>query len=296
MASSWRQVLVGWGILCAGGLVHADNDADILSPRSLGMGESLRAAASGSLATTQNPAGVALTKSYVIEGGYGYRPEDHSNIEAVSICDSVTSRVGACLAYNHLSADLTTAGQGDRSRHELGLTVATPLGESFALGVTQRYVSYTEEPTGGLANNSHDGYMLDAGMTLKLMPTLAVAAVGYNLIGNDDAQYARALGFGMAFNVAPTFLIAADGRYDFAAENGRYGGGAEYVFSGADGQQGVPLRLGYVYDAGHGTSYLTGGLGFMTPRVAIDVGARTQVAGPGNEFMIQAGLRLFLPN
>jgi len=260
------------------------------------MGESLRAAATGSLSTTQNPAGAALAKSYVIEGGYGYRPEDHSNIEAVSICDSVTSRVAACLAYDHLSADLTTAGQGDRSRHEVGLTLATPLGEKFAIGVTQRYVSYTEEPTGALANNSHDGYQLDAGMTLRLTPTLAVAAVGYNLIGNDDAQYARALGFGMAFNLLPTLLVAADGRYDFAASNGRYGGGAEYIFSGADGQQGVPLRLGYVYDAGLGTSYLTGGLGFMTPRVAIDVGARTQVAGPGNEFMIQAGLRLFLPN
>src|SRR5262249_51184135 len=165
------------------------------------------------------------------------------------------------------------------------------------IGVTNRYVSYTEEPAAPLVtNNSHDGYQLDAGMTYWVLPPLSLAVVGYNLVGNDDAQYARALGFGMAFNLGQSFLIAADGRYDFAASNGRYGGGAEYTFSGAQGQQGVPLRLGYVYDAGLGASYMTGGLGFITPRVAIDVGARTQVSGPGNEFMIQAGLRLFLPN
>src|SRR5215831_14405916 len=118
-------------------------EPEVVSPRALGMGESLRAAASGGLATSLNPAGVALSRMYVLEGGYGYRPEDHSNIQAASICDSVTSRVAACLSYNHLSSDLTTDGQGDRSRHDAGLTVAVPLGD-LALGTTWRYVSYNE--------------------------------------------------------------------------------------------------------------------------------------------------------
>jgi len=291
-----RKFLVGLGFLCAaGGASVGHADPDVLSPRALGMGESLRAAATGSLSTTQNPAGVALTKSYVLEGGYGYRPEDHSNIESISICDSVTSRVAACLAYDHLTSDLTTDGQGDRTRHEVGLTLGVPLGDSLAIGTTSRYVSYSESPPPAMTAHPHDGFLLDAGMTYRLLQSLSLGVAGYNLIGNDDAVYARALGVGLAFNAGP-LLIAADGKYDWGKQAARYGGGAEYVFSGSDGQQGVPVRLGFVYDDGLKASYLTGGLGIVTPRIAIDIGARKELDGPGNELMLQAGLRLFLPN
>ncbi len=291
-----RKVLAGVGFLWVAGVAAiAHADGDLLTPRSLGMGDSLRASASGSLATTLNPAGVALTRTYVLEGGYGYRAADHSNIQAVSLCDSVTSRVAACLAYDHLSSDLTTDGQGDRSRHEVGLTTATPLGDSLAFGVTWRYVSYNENPPPSMTAHSHDGFLLDAGLTYRLLPTLNLGVVGYNLVGADDDAYARALGFGMAFNLTPSLLVAADGRYDFGRDTGRYGGGAEYLFSG-DGSQGVPVRVGYLYDAGLKASYVTGGLGFITQRLAVDIGARGQVDGPGNELMLQAGLRIFFPN
>src|SRR5262245_26949957 len=106
--------------LCATAAAQATGP-DAVSPRTLAMGESLRAAATGSLSTILNPAGVVLTKSYVLEGSYGYRPEDHANIQAVSVCDSVTTRIGACLYYDHLSADFTLDGQGSRYRHEFGL-------------------------------------------------------------------------------------------------------------------------------------------------------------------------------
>src|SRR5262245_16331185 len=125
--------------LAAAGPARADSDA--LSPRALSVGESLRAAASGSLATSLNPAGLVSTQSYVIEGSYGYRAADHAHIQSVSLCDSVTSRVGACLFYNHLSADPTA--EGDMHLHEVGLTTALPLG-SLAIGVTNKYVSYSE--------------------------------------------------------------------------------------------------------------------------------------------------------
>src|SRR5262249_30094710 len=119
---------------------------DIRSRRAIAMGGALGAAAPGSLATSLNPAGIVLTRSYVLEGSYGYRPEDHANIEAVSICDSVTTRVGACLYYDHLSADFTLDGQGSRYRHEFGLTLAVPLAEGLSIGVTHKYVRHHDEP------------------------------------------------------------------------------------------------------------------------------------------------------
>ena len=125
---------------CFAKLARAEGDA--INARAIGVGESLRAAASGSLATTLNPAGLSLSRSYVIEGGYGYRHEDKSHIQNVSICDSVTTRVGACLYYTHLSAD--PSEEGDRTLHEVGLTTSVPLGTSLVIGITQKYVSYSE--------------------------------------------------------------------------------------------------------------------------------------------------------
>ena len=288
--NAFRLVLV-LSVASAG---FARADGDVLGARSLAVGESLRAAATGSLATHLNPAGVALTRSYVIEGGYGYRPDDKSHIQAVSLCDSVTSRVGACLYYKHLSADPSL--EGDRSLHEFGITTAVPLGSSLALGVTNRYVSYRESVNEGVpVDTSKKGLLFDAGILYRVIPSLSLAFVGYNLIGADDARYARALGFGAAFSPGGKLTFSADGRYDFGIESARWGGGVEYLFSNSDGGQGLPIRGGYVYDAQTGASFVTAGAGFVTPRIALDLGARKQVAD-GDELMLQMSLRLFLPN
>lgn len=276
----------------ATGFARADSDA--LSPRAIGVGESLRAAATGSLATSLNPSGLVMSRSFVIEGSYGYRPEDHAHIQSVSICDSVTNRVGACLFYRHLSADPSEAG--DRTMHEVGITAAIPLGPNLAFGVTNKYVNYGETVMEVVpVDTSKKGLTFDAGLTFRVMPMLSLGVVGYNLFGGDDARYSRALGGGAAFNLGSRLLLAADAKYDFEAASTRFGGGLEFLFSGADGQQGVPLRAGYVYDSEGEGSYLTGGLGFVTPRVALDLGARKQVAN-GDELMVQFSLRLFLPN
>ncbi len=282
-------------VLCwfgTAGSARAENDT--LNPRTIALGESLRAAATGALAISLNPAGLALSRTYVLEGSYGYRPEDHAHIQAVSICDSVTARVGACLYYDHLSAD--PSEPGDRWLHEVGLTMAVPLGESLTFGVTNKYVSYHEtfmEETP--VDNSRKGLAFDAGLTYRVMPLLSLAFVGYNLFGGDQSQYTRALGFGAVVSFTPKLRLAADGKYDLERSSGRYGGGLEYLFSGADGQQGVPLRAGYVYDAATHASYITGGLGVLTPRVGLDLGARKQVSD-GKELMVQLSLRLFFPN
>src|SRR5262249_33649941 len=161
------------------------------------MGESLRAASTGSLATILNPAGLVLTRNYVLEGAYGYRPDDHANIQSISVCDSVTTRVAACLYYTHLSADVTLDGQGSRHRHDVGLTLAVPLAEGLSLGVTNKYISYSENlPDLSMVDQSHSGFLLDAGLSYRVAPSLALALVGYNLVGNDDGLYTRALGFG----------------------------------------------------------------------------------------------------
>src|SRR5437763_1457904 len=86
---------------------HAQS-TEVLEPRSLALGESLRADATGSLAIALNPSGLPLSHGYQLEGTFGYRPTDHANVETVSIYDSVTSRVAACLYYQHLGSSANT--------------------------------------------------------------------------------------------------------------------------------------------------------------------------------------------
>ena len=290
---------VGVGVLAlslasTGGWAQSLNEA--LSPRSVGMGESLRAAATGALAPLLNPAGVALTKSYVFEGFYGFRPEDHSHVQAVSLCDSVTTSVAACLSYDHISSSPEdTLGTGDRTSHRFALTTALPLSQSMFIGITQKYVIYNDKlMMDPVVEHEKKGYLLDAGLTIKVMDTINLGIAGYNLIGADDGPFARAMGGGLAWSIAPSLLLAADARYNFGNDTTRAGGGLEYFFTSGDAQ-GIPIRLGYVHDSDGNVSAITGGLGFVSSRIGLDLGIRKAVAN-GDELMMQASLRLFFPN
>jgi hypothetical protein len=284
------------GLLIWPGASRADGDSlgDTLGPRSIGVGDALRANAIGGAATTLNPAGAALARTYVLEGSYGFRPEDDGTVAAASICDSVTKPwLAACLYYSYFST--TTEGMG-RSLHDVGLTIALPLGERFVLGTTTRYIDYTDEMTPA---NSRDGaVVLDVGSVLRLTPMINFAFVGYNVAGSDGQNFPRGLGTGLSLSVSPKLLLALDALWNLDLPEGtpvgRYGGGAEFFIAADDGQQGYPLRGGYVYDATTGGSYVTAGVGFMTPRVALDVGLRKQVDA-GDELLVQFGLRVFMP-
>jgi hypothetical protein len=268
----------------------------------VGVGEASRADATGTAASWLNPAGVALSRSYSIAGSYGYRAEDSSQIVSGGVCDSVTTRVGTCVSYNFLNAG--DAQMGERKMHTVSLTMALPLADRVAIGVTGRYVHLTE--TGPLLtpkDDSRDGELVvDAGAVVKVGGGLSLAAVGYNLIGGDEANFRRAVAGGITWGTGSSVSISGDAVWQLGLpdgeKTGRYGVGGQYFVTADGGQQGYPLRLGYVYDAGKdGAKYLTAGLGLITPRVGLDLAMRKQVGGAvGDEVLVEAGLRLFMPN
>lgn len=276
----------------------ADSLTDSLGPRALGLGEALRASAVGSSATIMNPAGAALVRgNYVLEGTYGFGPEDDATSAAISVCDS-TTRVPACLYYNYFSA--APPMNGERSLHEIGLTTAFPLGDKLLIGTTSKYIDYEETVTEAVmpADHSRDGdFLVDGGLIIRASQALNLALVGYNIVGHDKDNFPRAIGTGAAFYATPKLMFAADARWNLDADGspGRYGAGAELFLVSQGGQAGFPLRGGYVYDDATGASYVGGGGGYVTPRVAVDVGIRKQVS-EGDELMVQLGLRLFMPN
>jgi hypothetical protein len=281
-------------------VAHADNVTESMGPRAIAMGEALRAASFGSLSTTLNPAGLALSKTYELEATYGFRPEDSANLFSASVCDSVTTRIAACLFYKFLDANPSTVdGEWERTMHAAGMTLAAPVGDALTLGVSGKYVDYQE--TDGTRTSPPDrsrsgAFIVDAGATVKAGSMINIGLVAHNLMGSDAGEFPRELGGGLAAFASSKVMLGADARWNLEKATGRFGLGGELFLPMQEGQQGIPLRLGLLHDTDGSSTYLSGGLGFINPRVAVDLGARKGVSGEDQAFQLQISVRLFLPN
>jgi hypothetical protein len=277
------------------GPARADADAlvDHLGPREIAVGESRRASAIGGMAVSLNPAGLPLTRELVFEGGYGYRPSDSASLVGVSACDSTTSMPG-CFFYQYVTASPDVGGmESHRRAHTAGLTLSKSLADRIILGAAVRYFDYESDVMG---EEDSSGLNWDLGATAKLTDSINLGVVGYNLWGEDSVQYPRAVGAGALISPVAPLALSVDGVWNLDADGstGRYGGGAEWFFSGSGGQTGYPIRAGAVHDVAQSGTFLTAGLGLTTMKVGFDVGGRMQVDG-GDETLIIASLRLFGP-
>lgn len=283
------------GVLAIVGPARADADLlnDGLGPRELAVGESRRAEATGALAVSLNPAGLPLTRELVFEGSYGYRPVDKASLVGVSACDS-TNLLPGCFYYHYAGATPELDGMdAHRRTHTGGITLARTINARIAVGAGVKYLNARGAAMDGSEDRS--GFNWDAGAVVRLTDTLNLAAVGYNLAGTRNVDIARSIGTGAHLRASPQLGIGFDARWNLDADGatGRYGGGGEYLATSGDGRTGYPIRLGAVHDVTAGT-YVTGGLGYATTKLALDVGARYQVVD-GDELFVTASLRIFGP-
>lgn len=288
-------VLAATLCVCLARPALADSLVDNLGPRSIGMGETMRGSAHAGLAVSLNPAGLALSRQLVFEGSYGYRPEDGGMRAAASACDATVPLPG-CFYYQFFKADPEIAGADVHRRvHEAGTLFARQLSEIVFAGINVKYFNYRSNLP---EEEDARGFALDTGAIVRAGDRVELGLVGYNLLAEDAAQYPRGIGSGVAVRPTKNLALALDGVWSLETEEdegtGRYGLGAEYFLTAADGQSGVPLRAGGVYDAGRSGGFVTGGAGYVTRRVGLDVGARYQVSG-GDELMLLVGLRFFGP-
>jgi len=184
----------------------------------------------------------------------------------------------------------------DRPTHEFGANLSRGLTASIFVGVNVRYFDYDSEL---MNEDDTKGFTADAGIIVRPANILSLGFVGYNLIPKDTPQYPTAVGGGVTVRPLPQLSLGADGLWDLDDDNdqgsGRYGFGGEYFITAADKQSGYPLRGGYIYDNPLEASYVTGGVGFISSKIGLDVGLRRQISG-GDELMVQAGLRFFGPS
>jgi hypothetical protein len=274
----------------------ADDRFDALGPREVALGESGRGAAQGAQSIGVNPSGLALDRNLVFDGTYAHRNLDGLNAFGVSGCDSTTP-VAGCVYYRYLGASLDLGGSSaDWRSHVVGVTAARALTPIVLIGAAVKWFDHNTELAG---QEDVRGFATDLGLTIRPTSVVSVGVAGYNLIAKDTPRYPRGVGGGIALRPMGSLGLSFDAVFDLDRDQdrgkGRFGGGAEYFVSSGEGQLGYPVRLGGVYDALGEAGYVTGGLGLATVRVGLDVSARFQVSGPGDEFTLVAALKMFGP-
>jgi hypothetical protein len=298
--------------------------ADMVGVRSLGMGEAVRATATGAEAPIFNPAGMSLVKQYVIEGMYGFSVEDLGHHVHVSVVDSITSRVAASLFYTfiytepqltlHWAGGLLKNATETRTGHAAGLSLSMALGDHFMLGLTTKYLHFDTTvplPAGTQPNqltlDTVNGVTFDVGLIVRVGDKFNIAAIGYNLWDHGSRESPLSLGIGLAYVPLPVLSINFDTVVNFTGYQElhvnpkdpskvtldsrvttRLGPGLQWVISNK-----VPVRAGYIYDYGLSAHYLTMGLGYLSQQFGIDLGYRVKVAG-GLENFLMLGVRLFV--
>lgn len=275
------------------------------TPRSAAMGGALRAVGGGTAGIFVNPAAIATTHVYHIEGMGEYTPETERGLLGAAVIDSVTSRLAGAFSAQGIPLPMDPGGIR-RTSLDLRLALAVPITDRFIVGISGRYLKATQagEPTGygfgsslvsgGLVDPSStstppdrfalvNGFTFDAGIIFKPIDSVYIAAVGQNLTYANNGFMPLTVGGGLGYS-ANAFSIEADGLADLSSwsvpgamrPTARIMGGVEYVIGGH-----VPIRGGFRYDQGAKRSTVSFGTGYVTDQFGVEAAVKRDASNPG---------------
>jgi hypothetical protein len=272
-------------------------DLQVVPPRSLGMGGTLRGAASGGGAIMLNPSGMSLARSYVVEGSYHFLNSEAGHLAHVSVVDSTSGfNLAGGLYYTYATASPDAAA--DSGRHEAGLALSLPFGDRVTVGGTIRYLRARRDAIGPAAAPARrtNGFTFDAGITVRPVRPVTIGLVGYGLRDLEDAQVPRAVGGGIALAATEQLLVAVDALYDYRTSEIAQGktlsvfGGAEYTFDSR-----FALRAGGGKGGPRERTFATLGVSLLSEVGAIDIGGRSDLQSGERDVFVGLAARLFVP-
>ncbi len=265
------------------------------TPRSLGIG-ALHAAGGGVNALFLNPANFGITRAYHVGALAQFLPEAGRHLYGGAIMDS-TRRFSGGLGFVGGFQDPDGA---DRTTLDARAGLAYAISPELHLGLGARYLRVHQEGLGVLGASRASGGLLDpeappsgrellleavtadAGVTFRPIPELYIGAFGQNLTHPGIGLVPTLAGGGVAFGTED-FTLEVDGLADFDSwgkTSARVMAGGEYLLLDR-----VPLRAGYRLDLLDGASAepshsVSGGLGYVTPQLAVEASVRRSVTGP----------------
>lgn len=277
------------------------NEGENETARSAAFSGAMRAWGSGTAAMFLNPANLAETPAYHIEGVVQLTPEAARQAYGGVIMDSITNKlaggvsvVGSFVDPEHI----------DRQTLDVRVGLAYPISDRFLIGLAGRYVRATQLGTGPFGGSKFSGGLIDgegrfpfvstatfdAGITIKVTEGLAISALGTNLTYPNNGVLPTTIGGGIGFS-ASGFTIEADGVADlnsWGTPTARAMAGAEYVIA-----ERFPIRAGYRWDQGPDQHALSLGFGYVTREFSVEASIRRALDDRGPTTVV-LGLAYFL--
>jgi len=168
-----------------------------------------RAHVSDSSAVDNNPAGLAMQRSYMVSGELGWIGAKGYKAEA-SACDSTTSELAACIKFRQTQK---ISGARDR-RYSLGLAEAFQPLWGMVIGLGVDYVEFSGErqsfaiPSG----SKKSGQRLKLGVLQSIAEGIFIGATSEGLYDSTDTE--RRHGAGVSATLGKYYLINGD--FDFS--------------------------------------------------------------------------------
>lgn len=294
--------------LSAEGSAHADpsttsiqqgyENGEIQSPRTMAMANAQAALGTSTSALVGNPANLPFARVYHFEALGFYQPEARRQSYGGAVADSVTNKLAGGFAgtWNNMDPDGI-----NRTWADLRLSLAYPITQWLAVGLTGRYLRVTQDVSKGPFGQSvvSDGtsdqalssiFTFNVGVTLQPVKGLAFGVVGSNLTHPGSGLAPTTLGIGAGFT-NEVISVEADAQLDFdtwGSTRSRWGVGGELFLVNH-----LLLRLGYRFDTGMKTHAISAGAGYVDRRFSIELSGRRDIVAdnPATSFVL--GLRYF---
>lgn len=293
--------LVLAALLVAGGAAAAEPPPpltvpDLVGPRALALQAGVGAPL-GNDSLFLNPAALAARRRYVAEtffvtdrrsdlpagtpGSWG-----RQDYLGGAVADSSSTAVAAGLAY-------VRAMKGVETGTMLRLGLAGAVGNGLFVGVQGNYYDLHG------AERVSSTLSMDAGLFYQASRMVSVGASAYNLLNSKHRTVLpRGYGVGFAAGSETSLQILGDWRMDLDREQPgtgkkrtqRYSVGVEYLASRV-----YPLRAGFEVDDVSKTKWWSAGAGWVSQRLAIDLGYRQNTKDPQARTYAIA-VRLFVPS
>jgi len=261
---------------------------DASTTRGLALGTGVRASALSTAAHAYNPANLPVGRLYHVEGSVAYVPSvERWGLEA-AVVDSASNRLAGGLSFRGILGN----GSEGYSGYDTRLSLGFPASDAVGLGVAGRYLNLSRDSDGEQDGQElAEGFTFDAAFRLTPTEGIHIAGLGYNLIDVHSALAPRRVGGSAAIAVGDTIIVGADLLFDLTTYDDpemTVGGGVELLA----GEQ-IPLRAGYVHDAGRGVHRVSGGLGYIDQLMGLELAMTQEVSG-GNATTVVASLRYFV--
>lgn len=259
------------------------NHGDVEDARWAATSGALRANGYGITGVWGNPAGLAMAQVYHIGALASIWPEAKRQSYGITAMDSITSRLAAGLGFVWSGQDPDGL---KRQTRDLRLALAYPFSQHVAFGMTGRYLHLRQDGLGPLGQSYASGGLADEPMLetfsfdagLRIVPTESISfgVLGTNLSNPGHGLQPTTVGGGIGIG-SREFFIEADVVGDFTTwqkTTTQAMAGAEFLAGGH-----FPIRVGYRFDSGAESHAISGGLGYIDPSFAVELGARRAVAG-----------------